>query len=111
VITFTLAAAGVRDLGLSQTDGLDGELRTDGVYRYTRNPQTVGDLLVHPGLIALTDSQLVLLVGTTFVCYSLLLPFAEEPWLRQQHGDRYEDYCRRVPRFVDRRTLVRLRDS
>lgn len=29
-----------------------------------------------------------------------LFPFTEEPWLREQYGDDYEEYCERTPRFI-----------
>jgi protein-S-isoprenylcysteine O-methyltransferase Ste14 len=54
--------------------------------------------------VAVTDSWFVLIVGATFVLYYLLLPFAEEPWLRKQYGPAYEQYYRDVPRFVGLRT-------
>lgn len=92
--------AAIFELGVSETEGLEGKLHTDGLYRYTRNPQYVGDILSAIGWAAVTDSRFVMIVGATFVLYYLLLPFAEEPWLHEQYGPAYERYCREVPRFI-----------
>lgn len=35
--------------------------------------------------------------------------FSEEPWLRQQYGKTYEDYCKEVPRFIGLRSFKRAR--
>lgn len=95
----------ILELGVSETEGLEGELETDGLYQYSRNPQYVGDIVSVVGWVAITDSWLTLVIGATFVLYYLLLPLAEEPWLRQQYGSNYERYCRNVPRFVGLRTV------
>lgn len=95
----------ILELGVSETEGLEGELETDGLYQYSRNPQYVGDIVSVVGWVAITDSWLTLVIGATFVLYYLLLPLAEEPWLRQQYGSDYERYCRNVPRFVGLRTV------
>lgn len=100
--------AAIRRLGVSETEGLEGELRTGGLYQYSRNPQYVGDIVSAIGWVILTDSRLAMIIGTTFVLYYLLLPFAEEPWLREQFGRDYEMYRREVPRFVGRQTLKTL---
>jgi protein-S-isoprenylcysteine O-methyltransferase Ste14 len=40
-------------------------------------------------------------------CWRVLLPLAEEPWLREAFGDEFERYCEEVPRFVGVQTFER----
>lgn len=104
----TLAFAAIRGLGVSETTGVDGELQTGGLYRYSRNPQYVGDIVMTVGWVALCDSRLTAVVGLAYACYYLLLPLAEEPWLRQRYGEEYQMYRRNVPRFAGVHTVRRI---
>ncbi|ELY94001.1 hypothetical protein C483_04959 [Natrialba hulunbeirensis JCM 10989] len=108
---FAAAFAAGHDLGVEETKGLSGELRTGGWYRYSRNPQYVGYIAATVGFALLTNSVLVAIVCTVFLCWWLALPFAEEPWLREQYGEEYERYAERVPRFVGRQTVRVLANS
>ena len=47
------------DLGEAATEGREDELRTDGLYRYTRNPQNVGYVLLFATYAVLANSPLV----------------------------------------------------
>lgn len=82
-----------------------GDLYTDGLYARSRNPQYLGMMIGLVGLILLVNSLHVAILGLCHICWLVLLPFAEEPWLRKQFGEEYDDYCERVPRFVSRRTI------
>lgn len=103
VAGYAVALKGGRDLGFAETLGLEGELQVEGLYRYSRNPQYVGYLAatVGAGLVVATPWALPLL-GVYAVLW-VVMPFAEEPWLVEQHGAAYERYRERVPRFVGRR--------
>lgn len=104
-----LAVVAIRGLGVSETTGVDGELQTDGLYSYSRNPQYVGDITMTAGWVVASDSRLTALVGVTYACYYVLLPFAEEPWLHDEYGDAYAEYCQDVPRYVGLGTVSQLR--
>jgi protein-S-isoprenylcysteine O-methyltransferase Ste14 len=97
-IIFSLWA--IRTLSVHQSFGLKGTLVTSGPYQYTRNPQYIADIFSYTGIILVTSSSMALITGTLVVLLFLLLPFSEEPWLRQQFGKQYEEYCRNVPRFI-----------
>lgn len=94
-----LALWGVRSLGVGQALGLEGGLALEGPYRWSRNPQYLGDVAATVGWIALTGSARVGLVGLVAVVWYLLLPLAEEPWLEERFGEAYRCYRERVPRF------------
>ncbi len=99
---------GVRTLGIHASQGLGGELVREGPYRYTRNPQYVGDISIIIGYIILSNSLLVLITGLLGIMWFVLAPFTEEPWLREQFGIVYDDYISDVPRFV---SIIRRKDA
>lgn len=111
VVGFAVAIAAGRDLGLEETSGLAGELRTDGWYRYSRNPQYVGYIVATVGFASLANATLATTLCIMYVGWWLTLPFAEEPWLRDQYGESYDRYAKRVPRFVGVRTLRAIRNE
>lgn len=90
----------VTHFGIAQTGGAVGHLRTDGLYRYSRNPQYVADILMIIGWMLLTAAPLVVLVGSAAILVLLAAPFAEEPWLRIRYGADFEEYVSRVRRFL-----------
>ncbi|QLD90197.1 isoprenylcysteine carboxylmethyltransferase family protein [Natronomonas salina] len=102
-------SAGVMDS--AETMGVTGDLYTDGPYAYSRNPQYVGMIVGIAGFALLVDSRYVAGLAAAHVAWVLLLPRAEEPHLRAEFGEAYERYAERVPRFVGRRTLRRLRSQ
>ena len=95
-----IAVWGVRTLSSEQSMGMKGEFVMKGPYRYSRNPQYLGDVLMMIGIILVTDSVMALVTGILAILWFLLAPLAEEPWLREQFGKKYEQYCHKVPRFV-----------
>jgi protein-S-isoprenylcysteine O-methyltransferase Ste14 len=99
------------DLGEEATEGREDELRTDGLYRYTRNPQNVGYVLLFATYAVLANSPLVGVLTVEFAAVTVLQVLAEEAWLRDTYGDAYDAYCDRVPRFVGLRTFTRALDD
>ncbi len=95
-----LAWAGVAHLTFRTTSGAEGELVTDGLYRYTRNPQYLGDIAILVGWIVLSASMYAVPITLGGVLAFILTPFAEEPWLEELHGDAYSAYRGIVPRFL-----------
>ena len=94
---------GVWSLGVHQTLGLEGRLVTNGAYRYSRNPQYVGDILILVGYALVTNSTLTTITALLGMAWFFLAPFTEEPWLRERFGAEYEEYVQRVPRFISLR--------
>jgi protein-S-isoprenylcysteine O-methyltransferase Ste14 len=85
--------------GLRTTIGLGKQLIIRGPYRYSRNPQYIGDSLNIIAFIILTNSWMAAVVGVLGIALNYLAPFTEEPWLEEQFGDAYREYRRKVPRF------------
>jgi protein-S-isoprenylcysteine O-methyltransferase Ste14 len=96
---------GGRTMRSAETMGVTGDLYTDGPYAYTRNPQYLGMIVGITGFALVADSVLVATLAAVHVGWVLLLPRAEEPHLRAEFGDTYEQYAARVPRFVGLRTV------
>ncbi|WP_375210682.1 methyltransferase family protein [Hyphococcus sp.] len=93
--------------GYDQTSGAEGELMTDGLYRYSRNPQYVADILMLAGWALLSASASALPVVALGIAALITAPFAEEPWLKAVYGNSYEAYMRRTPRFIGLPTEAR----
>lgn len=78
-------------------------LVTTALHRYVRNPMyigvalaIVGEAVIFRSLHLVGYAALMLLVAHLFVL------FYEEPTLRRQYGDSYDDYRRNVPRWLPR---------
>lgn len=97
-----LAWSGLRQLSLKTTSGSKGPLVTDGLYRYSRNPQYIGDIAIIGGWAILSASVWAIPLCLGGMLAFVLTPFAEESWLEELHGDGYREYCRRVGRFFGR---------
>lgn len=80
--------------------GLGNKLVTRGPYRFTRNPQYIGDSLNILGFIIFTNSWMAGVLGILGVLLNIMAPLAEEPWLAERFGDSYREYMRRVPRWL-----------
>lgn len=91
---------GMQTLSLHQSLGLKGKLVTTGPYAFTRNPQYLGYLLFYPGFMILTGSYEAAMACLLAMLIFLLAPFAEEPWLKEQYGEDYEEYLKNVQRFL-----------
>jgi len=87
-------------LGTSSTYGNEGPLILRGPYRISRNPQYLGLIVALIGWSFVTSSWGTILAVLVWIVPLVLIPFAEEPWLLRRHGSQYEEYLRKVPRFV-----------
>jgi protein-S-isoprenylcysteine O-methyltransferase Ste14 len=83
--------------------GERGQLLTEGIYAHIRNPRYLEVILGTLGYALIANH-----LGT-YILFALLLPaiysivIMEERELRERFGAEYEEYCRRVPRFIPRR--------
>lgn len=89
----------VGQFGVDQTGGAIGTLRTQGLYRFSRNPQYVADIAMIIGWVVLSASLLALPVAVLGALVLAISPFAEEPWMREIYGEEYAAYQKMVRRF------------
>jgi protein-S-isoprenylcysteine O-methyltransferase Ste14 len=78
-------------------------LVVEGPYRVVRNPMywAVASVVMGEALL-IRSLTLVELALALFAGAMLFVLFYEEPALRRKFGAEYEDYCRRVPRWIPR---------
>ncbi len=100
VLGLGLVVWGIRTISLQASLGLKGQLVMQGPYRFSRNPQYVGTFAYLLGLPLITNSLLSWIVCLLGILCFCLAVFTEEPWLREQYGADYDDYCQRVRRFI-----------
>jgi len=95
----------VRGLGTPAPIAPTKFLVTTALHRYVRNPMYIGVFGVILGEAAAFHS-LRLLTYAAFLCVpvELFVVFYEEPTLRRQFGDSYEEYRRAVPRWIPKFT-------
>jgi protein-S-isoprenylcysteine O-methyltransferase Ste14 len=80
------------------------ELVVAGLYRYVRNPQYVGVVLVILGEALLTGMAVLLgYAALMAVGYHLFVRYYEEPTLVRLFGEPYAHYREAVPRWLPRR--------
>ena len=91
----------VRGLGTPAPIAPTKFLVTTALHRYVRNPMYIGVLGVLLGEAA-SFRALVLLkyAAFFFAAVYLFVIFYEEPTLRRQFGESYEEYRRSVPRWI-----------
>jgi protein-S-isoprenylcysteine O-methyltransferase Ste14 len=71
-------------------------LVSEGLYRYSRNPMYVGVLLTIFGQGLISYGLIV------SICFHAVVVLLEEPHLRKQNGEPYDEYRRVVPRWLPR---------
>jgi protein-S-isoprenylcysteine O-methyltransferase Ste14 len=72
-----------------------------GPYRWVRNPMYIGGWLMLAGYAFLLRSPAALAFSGVFLAWwHLFVRFYEEPTLRRKFGAEYEEYCRRVHRWL-----------
>jgi protein-S-isoprenylcysteine O-methyltransferase Ste14 len=93
----------VRGLGTPAPIAPTKFLVTNALHRYVRNPMYIGVFAVLVGEMV-TFRSAVLLEYAALLCVpvQLFVVFYEEPTLRRQFGESYEEYRRTVPRWIPR---------
>ena len=72
-----------------------------GLYRYLRNPMYLSVTAIVLGEVLLTRSRSLFACWIIwFVTANLFVRLYEEPALRSEFGAEYDDYCRRVGRWL-----------
>jgi len=94
-----------RDLGTARLVGKTelsgaGEIARGGIYARIRHPRYTGSFLAILGACLLAGTRTMWIVAAVWLALTLLAISFEERELRARFGARYEEYCRRVPRFI-----------
>lgn len=84
---------------------LDNGLVTKGPYAYSRNPQYIGFVLFVVGM-TLYWPTLITIPMACLLCFAYYrLARSEEKDIAKTFGQQYQDYSRKVPRFLGKNTL------
>ena len=78
----------------------DTSLRTDGLFRISRNPMYVGVYLTIAASTLYTLNPLVILLGVFVIAVHHRIVLAEEKHLRDVFGREYSEYCSRVRQYI-----------
>lgn len=77
------------------------ELVVVGLYRYSRNPMYVAVAVILLGwAVTFRSASLLLYALAVMVAFHLRVVFGEEPWLARTHGALWQQYTRRVRRWL-----------
>ena len=77
------------------------ELVAVGLYRYVRNPMYVAGIIILIGWLIWSPSlPLILAPLIFFAATHFFVTVYEEPTLKRKFGKSYEDYLRKVPRWI-----------
>ena len=99
---FVVLGLAYRWLGDANTTGLPKagtELRTAGIYAYSRNPLYAGLYLMTAGAVIYCGCVVVLALGIAAVTVHHRIVLAEEKFLLARFGAAYEEYKGRVRRY------------
>jgi protein-S-isoprenylcysteine O-methyltransferase Ste14 len=99
-----LTAVAMTRLGVRRSLGLEvSGLEASGLYRTTRNPQVVAFGAAMIGYVMLWPSWRN--AGAVVLYWSIvhMMVITEEEHLRDRHGTEYDQYRRRVPRYLGSR--------
>lgn len=97
---FAFLLWGIANLGVKNTSGRRDGFVAAGPYRFSRNPQYVGDFFIFAGMSIFANSGVVLVTNLLTALVFVLAPLAEETWLEEQYGETYGTYRTDVPRFL-----------
>ena len=79
------------------------EMVATGFYRYVRNPMYVGVLAIIIGhFLWFGYWNLLIYAVIVFLAFHTFVTYYEEPTLKKKFGAAYEDYLRKVPRWIPR---------
>ncbi len=98
-----MAILSFRCLGRSLAMGLpdrDTRLKTNGVYRFSRNPMYLSAFTLSAASCLLALHWANMLLMATAVALHVRIIHREEAFLEDRFGQHWRDYSARVPRFV-----------
>lgn len=97
---FLLLFWGIHTLGTKNTSGIKDGFILAGPYRFTRNPQYVGDMVLFVGLSIISNSLYLWITHLLLILVFVVTPLAEEIWLEERYGESYLVYKKTTSRFL-----------
>ena len=76
-----------------------GELNTNGIYKFSRNPMYVSYFVCFLGMVLLTQSLILLGILLLFQVSSHWIILTEERWCMEKFGNDYRQYKEKVRRY------------
>jgi protein-S-isoprenylcysteine O-methyltransferase Ste14/membrane-associated phospholipid phosphatase len=106
-VLLRLWAVGHAGPGVTSTTLQAVRLATSGPYAYVRHPVHVAHFLIGSGFVVLAENWPGVIVLPAALCllYRIVIP-VEEAFLRDRFGAAYDDYSRRVPRWLPARSTA-----
>ncbi|MHA6323568.1 methyltransferase family protein [Roseivivax sp. CAU 1753] len=98
-VGFGIAFGATWTLGWANAFGSKEGLRTDGIFRFSRNPIYIATWLALAGWALLVPAVLVIATLINWALLYLVGIFIEERWLAKQYPEQFRAYCRKVRRF------------
>lgn len=86
-----------------------GELVTDGLYRYIRHPQYTGIFIITFGFMIQWPTLPTLILWPFVIGMYVRLAKREEQDVLEQHPDAYREYMRTTPRFIPKLSEIAVR--
>ena len=79
----------------------NNELKTDGIFAFSRNPIYTAIIILCTGVILFSRNLALLVIPLFGVVWARgILIRTEEKWLEERFGEEYREYCRRVNRCI-----------
>jgi protein-S-isoprenylcysteine O-methyltransferase Ste14 len=104
VLVHAFARFALEGLGTPAPVAPTERLVVSGAYRFVRNPMYIAVLATIAGQALVFGRAALLLYGAVvLVAFAAFVHWYEEPTLRRQFGERYEEYRREVPGWWPRR--------
>lgn len=100
LLGFGLALKWTDYLGWRNAFGAAEGLKTEGIYRWSRNPIYVASIVGMLGWALILDSRWVNSLLLLWAASYILAPYLEERWLEHTYGDAFISYKSSVPRFL-----------
>ena len=78
----------------------DEGLNTNGIYKFSRNPMYVAYFICFLGMSLLIQSLIMLVMVLIFQISAHWIIVSEERWCLEKFGKSYEDYTKKVRRYI-----------
>jgi protein-S-isoprenylcysteine O-methyltransferase Ste14 len=107
LVGFGFALRWTNFLGWGNAFGNSDGLKTEGPYRFSRNPIYMITLVGMVGWALLINSWMVTTLLGVWACLYIAAPFLEEPWMKKKYGDAFTAYMSRAPRYGSPRRITK----